>query len=74
MFKKVLGEEHASTLTSMANLALTWKFENRNHDAISLMKRCVELQERTLGPHYPNTKTSLEALIEWPMEDLGMRP
>ncbi|KAK4119091.1 hypothetical protein N657DRAFT_650498 [Parathielavia appendiculata] len=34
--KRVLGEEHPDTLTSMANLAHTWKSQARLGDALSL--------------------------------------
>jgi hypothetical protein len=34
MFKRVFGEEHPSTLTSMNNLAFTLKGQGRNDDAI----------------------------------------
>jgi hypothetical protein len=63
--KRVLGEEHPSTLSSMANLALTWKSQSRNEEAILLMEKCLELQKRILGRHHPNTKTSLKALNRW---------
>jgi Tetratricopeptide repeat len=52
--KRVLGAEHPSTLTSMNNLAFTWKGQDRDKEAIALMKECVQLGERVLGPdhHY----------------------
>jgi hypothetical protein len=37
---RVLGEEHPDTLTSMNNLAFTWKSYGRDHDALRLMKEC----------------------------------
>lgn len=63
--KRVLGEEHPDTLTSMNNLAFTLKSQSRNEEAISLMNRCLKLRTQVLGPKRPNTKTSLEALHEW---------
>ncbi|KAF2727198.1 hypothetical protein EJ04DRAFT_451809, partial [Polyplosphaeria fusca] len=70
---RVLGEEHPSTLISMANLAHTWKSQSRNEEAISLMEKCFELQKRILGTHHPSTETSLEALTEWRIEELAIR-
>jgi len=67
--KRVLGEEHPSTLTSMANLAHTWKSQARNDDAISLMEKCLELQKRILGPRHPDTESSVEAVNQWRMDN-----
>lgn len=36
--KAKLGEDHPSTLTSMANLAFTWKSTDRNSDAIAVKR------------------------------------
>jgi hypothetical protein len=44
-FKKVLGEERPSTLTSMANLAHTWKSQSQNEEAILLMEKCLRVTE-----------------------------
>ena len=38
--KRVLGEEHPDTLTSMNNLAFIWKKQRRDTEAIELMKKC----------------------------------
>jgi hypothetical protein len=66
---RVLGEEHPSTLTSMANLAHTWKSQSRNEEAISLMEKCLELQKRILETHHPNTET----LTRWRIEESAIR-
>jgi hypothetical protein len=42
---RVLGEEHPDTLTSMNNLAHTWKGQDRDEEAIALMGECVRLQK-----------------------------
>ena len=52
-FQRVLGVEHPDTLTSMNNLAFTWKGRDRDKEAITLMKECVQLKERVLGPDHP---------------------
>lgn len=41
--KRVLGEEHPNTLTSMANLAFTWKGYGQDAKAIELMEKCLFL-------------------------------
>jgi hypothetical protein len=41
----VLGEGHPDTLTSMANLAFTWKSQERNVEALELMKACLLLHK-----------------------------
>jgi hypothetical protein len=37
------------------------------------MKKCLELQKKVLGCHYPDIETSLEALNEWGMENFEVR-
>ena len=71
-FKGVLGEEHPDTLTSMNNFAFTLKSQSCNKEAILLMKKCFQLQKQILGSQHPHTKTSLEALNEWQMENLAI--
>ncbi|KAK2054987.1 hypothetical protein LY76DRAFT_663205, partial [Colletotrichum caudatum] len=61
----VLGDEHPSTLTSMANLAHTWKSQGRYVDAIRLMRDCFALQQRFLGVDHPDTRSSHSTLTEW---------
>jgi hypothetical protein len=63
--KRMLGQEHPDTLTSMANLAFTWKSLGRDHDALELMRECLLLLKQKLGVDHPDTIFSLEALNEW---------
>ncbi|KAF2192163.1 hypothetical protein K469DRAFT_554209 [Zopfia rhizophila CBS 207.26] len=70
---RVLGEEHPGTLVSMNNLAFTLRFQSCNEEAITLMRKCYQLRNRILGPQHPRTETSLEALNEWQMENIGIR-
>ncbi|KAF2727809.1 HET-domain-containing protein [Polyplosphaeria fusca] len=65
---RVLGDEHPSTLTSMNNLAFTFKSLGKVEQAFSLMKDCCRLQEEVLGPHHPDTVSSQEALAAWRLE------
>ena len=54
----------------MYNLALTWKVQHRDKEALALIKECVQLTERVLGLDHPFTSLSRAALIEWEMKDL----
>ena len=42
--KRVLGQEHPDTLSSMANLAFTTKDQSRKEEAIEVMVECVQLR------------------------------
>ena len=42
--KRVLSEEHPDTLTSINNLAFTLKYQSRDAEAISIMRRCCKLR------------------------------
>jgi hypothetical protein len=68
--KRVLGEEHPSTLTSMANLAHTWKGQGRDADALRLIKHSLELLIEVLGISHPNTMSTLISLLQWSGGDL----
>ncbi|OCK73732.1 hypothetical protein K432DRAFT_224868 [Lepidopterella palustris CBS 459.81] len=68
--KRVLGEEHPSTLTSMNNLAFTWKGQGRDADALRLMNQCLELLMKVLGMSHPNTVSALTTLLQWSGVDL----
>ncbi|KAF2732062.1 hypothetical protein EJ04DRAFT_441738 [Polyplosphaeria fusca] len=62
---KLLGaENHPDTLTSMNNLAFTWKGQNRDVEAIGLMQQCVQLRLRKLGAAHPYTISSLATLAD----------
>ncbi|KAE8373751.1 purine and uridine phosphorylase [Aspergillus bertholletiae] len=65
--KQVLGHEHPDTLTSMNNLAHTWKLLGKDQDTLALMEQCVELSYNLLGPDHPRTKSSSTTLSNWKM-------
>jgi len=67
--KRVLGQEHLDTLTSMANLAFTWNSNDRRLEGIRLLKECIQLQTRILGAHHPDTMSSQETLLIWQSEE-----
>ena len=47
--KRVLGEEHPDTLTSMANLASTYRNQGRWKEAEELEVQVMETRKRVLG-------------------------
>ncbi|KAM7210534.1 hypothetical protein V8F06_014090, partial [Rhypophila decipiens] len=61
-FKRVLGEEHPHTLSSMANLASTYSNQGRWKEAESLFVQVMETSSRVLGEDHPNTLTSMANL------------
>ena len=63
--ERTLGEEHPSTLTSMANLADTLRGIDRTDDATELMKRSALLSSSTLGHGHPDTLHRYQQVDEW---------
>ena len=59
--KKVLWEEHPSTLTSMANLASTDRNLGRWKEAEQLQIQISETRKRVLRDEHPDTPTSMIA-------------
>ena len=57
--KRVLGQEHPSTLTSMANLASTFLNQGRWKEAEELFVQVMETRMRVLGREHPSTLTSM---------------
>ena len=66
--KRVLGDEHPDTLTSMHNLAFTLQSQARHEEALALMERCFQLREQVLGEQHPDTQSSLNTLNDWRAE------
>ncbi|KAK4207083.1 hypothetical protein QBC37DRAFT_456588 [Rhypophila decipiens] len=66
--KTKLGADHPSTLTSMNNLAFTWKGQGRLKEALDLMKECCFLSTRKLGPEHQYTISSIAASRVWQQE------
>ncbi|KAM7195073.1 hypothetical protein V8F33_006942 [Rhypophila sp. PSN 637] len=65
--KRKLGADHPSTLTSMNNLAFTWKEQGRLKDALDLIECCF-LLTRKLGPEHPHTRSSIASFRVWERE------
>ncbi|EXK24528.1 hypothetical protein FOMG_18751 [Fusarium oxysporum f. sp. melonis 26406] len=59
---KVLGDEHSSTLTSMANLASIYRKQGRWKEAEELGVGAIETIKRVLGEEHPDTLTSMANL------------
>ncbi|PVH69231.1 hypothetical protein DL98DRAFT_554516 [Cadophora sp. DSE1049] len=66
--KTKLGVDHPFTLTSMANLAFTWKGKGKEIEAVRLMEDCVRFQKRVLGLDHPYSISSCRALNTWKAE------
>ena len=60
--KRVLGEEHPSTLTSMANLASTYRNQGRWNEAEQPQVQVSETRKRVLRDEHPVTPTSMSNL------------
>jgi tetratricopeptide (TPR) repeat protein len=60
--KRVLGDEHPSTLTSMANLALTYWNQGRWAEAEVLQVQVMQTRKRVLSDEHPSTLTSMANL------------
>lgn len=62
IMKRLLGEEHPHTLTSMANLALTYRLQGRWKEAQELEVAVLEIRKRVLGEEHPYTLISMNNL------------
>jgi hypothetical protein len=69
--KRVLGPEHPDTLTSMNNLAITWKAMRRQAEALKLIDECVQLSKRIVGVSHPHFLSSTATLSAWRLEGEG---
>ena len=62
--KRVLGEEHPDTLTTMHNLACTYQAMDRWSEAESLEALVVEKSKRVIGESHPHTLINTECLAQ----------
>ncbi|KAF5358579.1 hypothetical protein D9757_012967 [Collybiopsis confluens] len=60
--KKLLGEHHPDTLTSMNNLAGTYQARGKTEQAEKLQETVLSLDKELLGEHHPSTLTSMNNL------------
>lgn len=63
--KRVLKEEHPDTLSSMANLAATYRNQGRWDEAIELIQVVVNLRTKNIGVNHPDTLGAIDLLDEW---------
>jgi hypothetical protein len=62
--KMKLGEDHSDTLTSIANLAFTWKYSGHVAETISLLRDFFVRKEKVLGPNHRSTLSGSTTLLE----------
>jgi len=68
--KRVLGEEHPDTLTSMGNLASTYRNQGRWNEAEKLEVQVMETSKTKLWADHPDTLTSKSNLAStWKRQD-----
>jgi Flp pilus assembly protein TadD len=60
--KAKLGADHPSTLSSMNNLALTYRNQGRWEEAETLQVQVMETSKTKLGANHPDTLTSMNNL------------
>lgn len=60
--KRVLGLEHVDTLTSTANLASTYRHQDRWKEAEELEVHVMQTRKRLLGLEHPDTLSSMDNL------------
>jgi Tetratricopeptide repeat len=58
--KKLLGAEHPDTLTSMANIAVTYRNQGKWIEAEQLQVQVMNIRKKLLGAEHPDTLTSME--------------
>ncbi|KAF1968794.1 hypothetical protein BU23DRAFT_479214 [Bimuria novae-zelandiae CBS 107.79] len=63
--KKKLGADHPDTLTSMANLALTYRNQGRWDAAEELEVQVMETFKKKLGADHPDTLSSISNQYGW---------
>jgi hypothetical protein len=54
----VLGQDHLDTLSSIANLAFTYKFKGHYVGVVQLMKETVELRKRIIENNHLDWKSA----------------
>jgi serine/threonine protein kinase/tetratricopeptide (TPR) repeat protein len=60
--RRVLGEQHASTLDSMHTLGELYRLQGRYVQAEPLLTKVLEVRRRVLGEEHPDTLTAMSAL------------
>ena len=60
--KKLLGAEHPDTITSVANLASTYRKQGRWNEAEKLEVQVMDMTEKLLGAEHLDTLSSMANL------------
>jgi hypothetical protein len=60
--KRFLGKDHPDTLTSMNDLAMTYRSQGNMTEAAELLKELLEKRKRILGKEHPDTLASMNDL------------
>jgi hypothetical protein len=60
--RRIQGEEHPDTLTTMDNLALTYQDQGKPVDAAQLQEKVLEARRRIQGEEHPRTLTTMNNL------------
>ncbi|KAJ5471525.1 hypothetical protein N7530_008882 [Penicillium desertorum] len=68
--KRRLGVEHPSMLTTLTNLAFTWKSSGRKTDALNT--DLFRQAEKSLWPDHHDTLYNSETLLQWEFEGLNV--
>jgi tetratricopeptide (TPR) repeat protein len=56
------GTKHPLTLTSMANLAVTYSKQEKYEEAVKLQLKVLDQHKKVLGPEHPHILTSMNVL------------
>jgi Tetratricopeptide repeat len=59
MRKKLLGAEHLDTLSSMANIAVTYENQGKWIEAEQLQVQVMDMRKKLLGAEHPDTLSSM---------------
>ena len=68
--RRVLGEEHPDTLSSMNNLACALRKAGQYAEAIEMHRTVLSVRRRVLGEEHPNTLGSMNNLA-FALDDAG---
>ncbi|CAI6336186.1 unnamed protein product [Periconia digitata] len=66
--QRILGSEHPQTFKSQHTLSATFYLQGRAQEAISMMRCCVEEQEKALGSDFPDVISARSKLSRWQAE------
>ena len=71
--KRVLGEDHPDTLTSLNNMANTYANMGEYDTAFELFKACLEKRQRVLGEDHTDTRKTISDIKKYKLNQGGGR-